>query len=158
MAKISELSAGQGNVDVEGTVKEIGEIKSFNKFGKELKVANAILEDDSGNIKLTLWNDETTKYKDGDKVKITNGYVNEFQGEPQLTAGKFGKIEVVGEGGEAEPTEEAKETPAEEDKAEEEVSEAVEEETSDEAPAEETPAEDKAEESTDEAEKTEDSE
>ena len=57
MAKISELTVRQGNVDVEGTIKEIGEIKNFNKFGRELRVANAILKDDSGTIKLTLWND-----------------------------------------------------------------------------------------------------
>ena len=32
------------------------------------------------------------------KIKITNGYVNEFQGESQVTAGKFGKLEILGEG------------------------------------------------------------
>ena len=44
---ISELSAGQGNVNVEGTIGEVGEVKTFNKFGRELRVANAILKDDS---------------------------------------------------------------------------------------------------------------
>ncbi len=96
--KISELTTGQGNVDVEGTLSEVGEPKVFIKFGRELKVSNAILKDDSGNIKLTLWNEDVSKFNEGDTVKITNGYVNEFQGEPQLTAGKFGKMEKVGEG------------------------------------------------------------
>lgn len=90
---ISELNAGQGNVNVEGTITEVGEGRTFSKFGKEMTVANAILQDDSGTIKLTLWNEDVTKYKEGDKVKITNGYVNEFQGEKQLTSGKFGQIE-----------------------------------------------------------------
>ena len=94
---ISELNPGQGNVDVEGTIIEIGEPRTFNKFGRELKVANAILQDDSGTIKLSLWNDDAEKYKEGDKIKITNGYVNEFQGEKQLTSGKFGQIEKAGE-------------------------------------------------------------
>ena len=120
---ISELSAGQGNVNVEGTITEVGEVKIFNKFGKELKVSNAILKDDSGTIKLTLWNDEASKFKEGDKVKIENGYVNEFQGEPQLTAGKFGKMELVGEGagdaGQAELPSEASEEAPEEAPAEE---------------------------------------
>ena len=91
--KISELTTGQGNVDVEGSLSEVGETKVFSKFGRELKVSNAILKDDSGTIKLTLWNEDVTKFGEGDAVKITNGYVNEFQGEPQLTAGKFGKME-----------------------------------------------------------------
>ena len=93
MVKISELSSGQGNVNVEGIIKELGEPRVFNKFGKELRVVNAILEDDSGSIKLTLWNDDTNIFREGDSVKIINGYVNEFQGEKQLTSGKFGKIE-----------------------------------------------------------------
>jgi|SRR3989344_49656 len=90
---IAELRSGQGNVNVEGTLTEIGETRTFNKFGKELKVANAILKDDTGSIKLTLWNNDVTRFKDGDKVKVVNGYVNEFQGEKQLTSGKFGSIE-----------------------------------------------------------------
>lgn len=95
--KISGLRTNQGNVEVEGTIKEIGETRSFNKFGKQLSVANAILKDDSGSIKLTLWNDDINRFKNGDKVKVSNGYVNEFQGEKQLTSGKFGKMEKIGE-------------------------------------------------------------
>lgn len=98
MTKIKELTPRQGNVNVEGIITEVGETKSFNKFGRQLIVADSILKDDSGAVKLTLWNDDVSKYKIGDKIKITNGYVGEFQGEKQLTAGKFGKIEKIGEG------------------------------------------------------------
>lgn len=97
MGKISELKSGQGNANVEGILKEIGDTRVFNKFGKELKVSNAILTDDSGSIKLTLWNDDVSRFNAGDSVKIINGYVGEFQGEKQLTSGKFGKIEKTGE-------------------------------------------------------------
>ncbi len=90
---ISELTIGQGNVNVEGTITNIGETRSFVKFGKQLTVSNAILTDESGSIKLTLWNDDVIRFKEGDKIKIINGYVGEFQGEKQLTSGKFGSIE-----------------------------------------------------------------
>jgi len=106
---ISDLKIGEGNVEVSGTIKEINEPRTFNKFGKELKVADAVLEDSSGTIKLTLWNDDIANFKAGDKVKITNGYVNEFQGEKQLTAGKFGKIEKVGDKEKNEDSEEVEE-------------------------------------------------
>jgi len=95
MVKISELQAGQGRVNVEAEVKSLEEPRTFNKFGRELKVANAVVSDDSGEIKLTLWNEDIDKVKVGSKIKITNGYVNEFQGEKQLTSGKFGKMEIV---------------------------------------------------------------
>ncbi len=96
MTKISELRSGQGNVEVEGVISELGDTRAFNKYGRELKVANAILKDDSGAIKLTLWNDDVMRFKEGDKIKIINGYVSEFQGEKQLTSGKFGRMEKVG--------------------------------------------------------------
>jgi len=127
--KISELSIGQGNVEVEGTVKEIDEPKTFNKFGKDLSVANAMLEDDSGSIKLTLWNDDVSRFKNNDKLKVVNGYVNEFQGEKQLTSGKFGSLEKVdGESAPAESSESSESAPAEEAPAEEPKEEATEEE------------------------------
>lgn len=95
--KISELKPRQNNVEVEGIIKEVQEPRSFNKFGRQLSVANAILEDDSGSIKLTLWNEDISRFKQGDNVRIVNGFVNEFQGEAQLTSGKFGRIDKVGE-------------------------------------------------------------
>lgn len=95
MTKISELQAGQGRVSVEAEVKSLEPARSFNKFGRDLRVANAVVSDDSGEIKLTLWNDDIDKVAVGKKIKITNGYVNEFQGEKQLTSGKFGKMEIV---------------------------------------------------------------
>jgi len=93
--KISELKSGQGKVDVIVNVKSKDEPRSMIKFGKELSVCNAMVEDDSGKIKMTLWNDDIPKVSVGSKIHVVNGYVSEFQGEKQLTAGKFGKIEVV---------------------------------------------------------------
>ena len=66
--KISELLAGQGNVDVEGVIIELGEKRSFSKFGKELVLCQSVLQDDSGSIKLTLWNEDASRFKEGDRV------------------------------------------------------------------------------------------
>jgi len=106
--EIKDLQPGQGSVNIEATVKSMEETKSFEKYGKQLRVANAMIADESGEIKLTLWNEDIDKVKVGSIVKITNGYVNEFSGEKQLTSGKFGKLEVDGEGSEnSESTEDA---------------------------------------------------
>lgn len=93
--KISELKPRMGKVDIEVTVVSIGETREFDKFGKTGRVATAVVKDDSGEMKMTLWNDEIDKVKSGAKLKITNGYVNEFQGEMQISAGKFGKMEII---------------------------------------------------------------
>lgn len=93
--KVAELKPRQGKVDIVLEVTEILGVKEFQKFGESGRVATLAAKDESGVIKLTLWNDDVDKVKVGDKVKITNGYVNEFQGEKQLSAGKFGKLEVM---------------------------------------------------------------
>ena len=96
--EIKNLEARQGNVDIVAEIVEIGEIKEFTKFGRSGRVATAKAKDDTGEINLSLWNEQIDAVKPGDKVHITNGYVNEFQGEMQLTTGKFGKLEVVEKG------------------------------------------------------------
>ena len=93
--KISELAPGTGSVEVEGEIVEVETPREFNKNGKTLRVANATLRDDSGTIALVLWNDDIDKVQAGNKVKVTNGYVNVWKDTPQLTLGKFGKMEVV---------------------------------------------------------------
>ena len=93
--KISEIEVNQRKIEVEGKIIDISPVKEFNKFGKTGKVATASLKDDSGEIQLTLWDDQIDKVKKGDKVKIINAYVKEWQGEKQLNVGKFGSFEII---------------------------------------------------------------
>lgn len=94
---IKDLQVRQGDVDVVVDVVDVGETREFEKFGKTGRVATAVAKDETGDIKLTLWNDDIDHIKAGDKIHIINGYVSEWQGEKQLTTGKFGRLEVVGE-------------------------------------------------------------
>ncbi len=93
--KISELKAKMGGVNIEASVDDIEEPKTMNKYGRTLRLANATISDDSGSVQLSLWNDQIDQVKKGGKIKIENGYVNEWQGKIQLTLGKFGKMEVL---------------------------------------------------------------
>ncbi len=93
--KINELKPRMGKVNIEVEIVAVGEVKEFNKFGNPGRVSTATAKDETGEIKMSLWNDEVDKVKPGYKLRITNGYVNEFQGEMQLSAGKFGKLEII---------------------------------------------------------------
>lgn len=97
--KLSELQARQGKVEVEVTVVSVDPARTFNKFGKEGRVANAKISDDSGTMTLTLWNEQVDQVKVGDVILIHNGWVSEFKGELQLGTGKFGALEVKSSGG-----------------------------------------------------------
>ena len=93
--EVKDLQAGQGKIDITVEVASVDEPRTFEKFGKSGKVANAKAKDASGEIMLTLWNEQCDIVKAGMKVHIINGYVSEFKGEKQLGTGKFGKLEVV---------------------------------------------------------------
>ena len=92
---VAELQPRQGNADVVLEITEKGDVREFEKFGKTGRVCNAKGKDETGEISLTLWNEQIELVNVGDTVKITNGYVGEWQGEKQLSTGKFGKLEVV---------------------------------------------------------------
>lgn len=93
--KIAELQAKQGKVEVVGKIIEKADPREFDKFGKKGKVCNAKLQDDSGVITLTLWNEQADDIQIGDTVAVKNGFVSEWQGDKQLTGGKFGTVEKV---------------------------------------------------------------
>lgn len=93
--KIKDLQPRQGNVDIVVEIIDMDEPKEFNKGDSQGRVANAMVRDDTGDMKITLWNDQIDQVKVGDKVRIQKGYVNEWQGEKQLTTGKFGTLEII---------------------------------------------------------------
>src|SRR3989344_442833 len=95
--QVKDLKPRQGNVDITIDVLDVGQAREFQKFGKPGRVANAVAKDETGDIKITLWNDEIDRIKGGDRVSIQNGYVSEWQGELQLSTGRFGKLEVISE-------------------------------------------------------------
>ena len=95
--EIKDLKIREGNVNITVDIVDVGEVREFDKFGKTGRVATAVAKDETGDVKLTLWNEQIDQVKAGDKVQITNGYVSEWQGEPQLTTGKMGKLEVLGD-------------------------------------------------------------
>ncbi|MBD3164756.1 hypothetical protein GF323_06160 [Candidatus Woesearchaeota archaeon] len=92
---IKDLEARQGNVNLTLDIVDKEDIREFEKFGRKGRVCNAVAKDATGTIKLTLWNDDCDKVNKGDSVKIENGWVSEWQGELQLSTGKFGKLEVL---------------------------------------------------------------
>ncbi|VVB73882.1 Single-stranded DNA binding protein Ssb [uncultured archaeon] len=94
--KISDIRPG-ASASIEGEITSIEPTREVRtKFGKLIRVANATVQDESGQMTLTLWEKDIDKVSIGDKVKIDNGWVSEFKGSLQITAGKQGKLEILG--------------------------------------------------------------
>ncbi|HIH38308.1 hypothetical protein J4460_08040 [Candidatus Woesearchaeota archaeon] len=99
MATVKELQPRQGKVDITLDIVSKADAREFSKFGKPGRVCNAKAKDETGEVTITLWNDDIDKVNVGDKVKITNGWVSEWQGELQLSTGRFGQMETVSKNG-----------------------------------------------------------
>ena len=83
-------------VTVEANVVEKGETRQVRSRYRDetYSVADAVVSDETGSIKLTLWNEQIDQVEIGNKIKIENGYVTSFKGEIQLNVGKFGTMTV----------------------------------------------------------------
>jgi ssDNA-binding replication factor A large subunit len=95
LMKIKDIKVGMSNVNVEASVVDKSESRSVQtKYGRR-EVADVLLEDETGRIKASLWEDQIGKANVGDKVKISGAYVTEFRGELQLSIPRKGSIETI---------------------------------------------------------------
>lgn len=81
-------------VSVEAKVVEKGDVREVRSRFKDetYRIVDAVVADETGSVKLTLWNEQIEQVNVGDNIKIENGYVTSFKGEIQLNVGKFGKL------------------------------------------------------------------
>lgn len=98
--KIKNLVSGLRSVDLVAKVVGVSDIREFEREGKAGKVANIMLGDETGMVRLSLWNEETEAVtsgavKTGDVLQITGGYVKiDNRGNPELRVGR-GSMEKV---------------------------------------------------------------
>ncbi len=95
--KVKELIPGMRQVEVEAKVTEIPESRQTRSrtTGESLRVAEAVISDETGTIKLALWNEQIDQVNTNDKVRICNGYVTSFRGEKQLNIGRYGTLVIL---------------------------------------------------------------
>ncbi len=88
---IHDLRHGMKKVNLGAKVVEVEKPRMVHtQFGN-----NALLDDDTGKIKLCLWDQQVISVAVGDNIQITNASVSTFKGEKQLRLGKTGTVTVV---------------------------------------------------------------
>ena len=65
------------------------------KYGASKKVCGAFLKDETGEVRLTLWDSDVERIQNGYTIKIRNGYARPFRGEKYLSSGFFGSIDII---------------------------------------------------------------
>ena len=94
--RIGELRTGMKQISLKAKVMRIAEpMVVFTKFGNNASVANALIADETGTIKLSLWNEQIDSLEVGDVIQVANARVSTFRNERQLRIGRNGTVKVV---------------------------------------------------------------
>jgi replication factor A1 len=92
---IKDLRTGMNHVNLKAKILEVAEPKHVvTRYGNHASVAKALIEDETGTIKLCLWNGQIAAVSAGDTVQIENARTSTFRGERQLSIGKTGTLKV----------------------------------------------------------------
>jgi replication factor A1 len=93
---IDRLRAGMKRVNLKADVLEIPKpAQVHTQFGNTVHVVNALVGDETGKIKLCLWEGQINSISVGDNIEIRNAQICAFRGEKQLRLGKSGAIKVL---------------------------------------------------------------
>lgn len=90
--KIGRLQSGMFSINVAARVAQISDIREFTRRdGTSGRVASVLMEDETGNIRLSLWDDDVDlikEFKISDLIAVENGYTRESLGAVGLNAGR----------------------------------------------------------------------
>ena len=94
---INEIKRGMNGISVEAKIVDISETRRVRTRYGPRSVADATLEDETGSINLSLWEEKISTVSIGDKVKVSGAYITEFRDNLQLNIPRGGKLEITKE-------------------------------------------------------------
>jgi replication factor A1 len=90
---IEDLRVGMKNVSLKAKILEVAEPKRvFTRYGNSASFAKLLMGDETGTIKLCLWNGQISDVSAGEIVQITNAKAAMYRGERYLKLGKNGRL------------------------------------------------------------------
>jgi len=96
--KICQISGNMRNIEVTGKIVRKGDTREVRTRYGIAEVSCAILEDETGSIRLNLWRQQTNQVRVGDTAKVINAFVKIYKNEMELNIGSDGRIEMVEQG------------------------------------------------------------
>ena len=95
---IRDLRSGMTQICLRAKVLEIPKPNLvYTRYGNYASVANALIADDTGTIRLCLWNEQIRCISAGDTIQIENARASTFKGQRQLNIGRKGLFSSVDE-------------------------------------------------------------
>ena len=93
---IQDLRHGMRKVNIEAKVLETTKpLLVHTQYGNSVMLVTALIADETGKIKLSLWNEQANSVSVGDTIQIRDAAVSTFKGERQLGIGRKGTLNVL---------------------------------------------------------------
>ena len=93
--RVNEIKPGMRDLQVEGEIISIGEAREINTKYGPAQIAEAVLRDETGSIKLNLWRDQIRSARVGASVRLVNAFAKGFGERAEISIGRDGKIVVL---------------------------------------------------------------
>lgn len=90
---VEELQADSDDVEIKGTIKKLPTPRAVSTQYGQKRITTVVFEDNTGEIDLTLWEEEIDAIEEGAEVLIDGAYVREWADDLQLNIGRDGNIE-----------------------------------------------------------------
>ncbi|WP_049937702.1 single-stranded DNA binding protein [Haloplanus natans] len=97
--RVDDLSLGLSDVNLQGLVLATDTMRTFERDdGSEGRVSNLTLGDETGRVRVTLWDEKADRAEEldaGTSVEVVDGYVRERDGDLELHVGSRGAVEEI---------------------------------------------------------------
>lgn len=93
--KLSEIKPGMRELEVEGRIISIDDVREVRTRFGPARVASAVLEDETASVRLNLWRDQINAARPGERVRLVNAFAREFGGRVELNIGRDGRLVVI---------------------------------------------------------------
>ncbi len=94
---VEELDAEGDDVEITGRIAELPTPRAVSTRYGQKRIVTVVFEDDTGQVDLTLWEEEIDAIEEGAEVQIEGAYVREWADDIQLNISRDGSIERIDE-------------------------------------------------------------
>lgn len=95
--KVMELKPEMRNINMTVRVISSDEPKTINTRSGQRTISEAIVGDETGRVKLTLWGKAAGSVKEGQVIEIRGAWTTTYRGDVQLNIGGANNVKVVTE-------------------------------------------------------------
>lgn len=92
MESIADLTVESEDVELEATITDVQVPRVVSgKYGQK-RITLATLEDGTGEIPVTLWEEQIDAVEEGERVRVEGAYTRDWAGDLQLNIPRDGDI------------------------------------------------------------------